>query len=73
MIPFGRASVVAEGEDVTIVTYGATVYRSLQAARSFHEETGKTAEVIDLRTLSPYDWEAILPVGSQDQSRPGRL
>ncbi|MEP6801503.1 MAG: dehydrogenase E1 component subunit alpha/beta [Acidobacteriota bacterium] len=59
MVPFGRASVAAEGKDVTIVTYGATVYRSLQAARSFAEETGKSAEVLDLRSLSPYDWEAI--------------
>jgi 2-oxoisovalerate dehydrogenase E1 component len=59
MVPFGRASIAAEGKDVTIVTYGATVYRSLQAARAFAEDTGKTAEVIDLRSLSPYDWEAI--------------
>ncbi|MEP6768136.1 MAG: dehydrogenase E1 component subunit alpha/beta [Acidobacteriota bacterium] len=59
MVPFGRASVAAEGKDVTVVTYGATVYRSLQAARSFTEETGKTAEILDLRSLSPYDWEAI--------------
>jgi 2-oxoisovalerate dehydrogenase E1 component len=59
MVPFGRASIVAEGKDVTLVTYGATVYRSLQAARAFTEDTGKTAEVIDLRSLSPYDWEAI--------------
>ena len=35
------------------------MYRSLQAARSFTEETGKTAEILDLRSLSPYDWEAI--------------
>ncbi|MCA1582926.1 MAG: dehydrogenase E1 component subunit alpha/beta [Acidobacteria bacterium] len=59
MVPFGKASVAAEGRDVTVVTYGATVYRSLQAARSFTEETGKTAEILDLRSLSPYDWEAI--------------
>ena len=59
MVPFGRASIAAEGKDVTIVTYGATVYRSLQAARSFAEETGKSAEILDLRSLSPYDWEAI--------------
>jgi 2-oxoisovalerate dehydrogenase E1 component len=59
MIPFGKASVVQEGSDVTIVTYGATVYRSWQAAKGFTEETGKTAEILDLRTLSPYDWEAI--------------
>ncbi|MEO8189721.1 MAG: dehydrogenase E1 component subunit alpha/beta [Acidobacteriota bacterium] len=59
MVPFGKASVAAEGKDLTIVTYGATVYRSLQAARSFAEETGKTVEILDLRSLSPYDWEAI--------------
>ena len=58
-IPFGRASVAAPGNDVTVITYGATVYRSLQAARSFTEETGRTAEILDLRSLSPYDWEAI--------------
>ncbi len=59
MVPFGRARVVQEGADVTIVTYGATVYRSWQAARAFAEETGKTVEILDLRSLSPYDWPAI--------------
>jgi len=59
MVPFGKASVVQEGADVTIVTYGATVYRSWQAAKAFTEETGKTVEILDLRTLSPYDWEGI--------------
>ncbi len=59
MIPFGKASVVQEGKDVTIVTYGATVYRSWQAAKAFQEETGKSVEILDLRTLSPYDWDAI--------------
>jgi 2-oxoisovalerate dehydrogenase E1 component len=59
MVPFGSASVVQEGADVTVVTYGATVYRSRQAAQGFTEETGKTVEVLDLRSLSPYDWNAI--------------
>jgi 2-oxoisovalerate dehydrogenase E1 component len=59
MVPFGKARVVQAGNDVTIVTYGATVYRSLQAAQSFTEKTGKTVEILDLRSLSPYDWEAI--------------
>ena len=59
MVPFGKASVVQEGSDATIVTYGATVYRSWQAAKSFAEETGKSVEILDLRSLSPYDWEAI--------------
>jgi 2-oxoisovalerate dehydrogenase E1 component len=59
MVPFGKARVVQEGNDVTIVTYGATVYRSWQAASAFHERTGKTVEILDLRSLSPYDWDAI--------------
>src|SRR5205823_610142 len=59
MVPFGKASLVQEGGDVTIVTYGATVYRSWQAARSFAEETGRSVEILDLRSLNPYDWEAI--------------
>ncbi len=59
MVPFGKAAVVQEGADVTIVTYGATVYRSCQAARAFTEETGKSVEILDLRSLNPYDWEAI--------------
>jgi len=59
MVPFGKASVVQEGADVTIVTYGATVYRSWQAAKAFAEETGKSVEILDLRSLNPYDWEAI--------------
>jgi 2-oxoisovalerate dehydrogenase E1 component len=59
MVPFGKASVVQEGRDVSVVTYGATVYRAWQAAQGFTEETRKTVEILDLRSLSPYDWEAI--------------
>jgi len=59
-IPFGKASKVQEGADVTIVTYGATVYRSWQAAKVFSEETGKTVEILDLRTLVPMDDAAIV-------------
>ena len=59
MVPFGKASVVREGSDVSIITYGATVYRSVQAAKRVEEEQGINAEVIDLRSLSPYDWETI--------------
>ncbi len=55
MIPFGRGAKVREGSDVTIVTYGATVERSIRAARAASEDEGVEAEIIDLRSLSPFD------------------
>jgi len=58
MIPFGRAALAREGSDVTVVTFGALVRRSLVAAKQVEDE-GITTEVIDLRTLSPYDFETI--------------
>ncbi|HEX3438140.1 MAG TPA: thiamine pyrophosphate-dependent enzyme [Pseudacidobacterium sp.] len=59
MIPFGKAKTIREGKDLTIVTYGAVVPRALQAAQRAQRETGIETEIIDLRTLRPYDWEAI--------------
>jgi 2-oxoisovalerate dehydrogenase E1 component len=59
MIPFGKAKVVKEGRDVTVLTYGALVQRSLVAAKDVEEATGASIEVLDLRSLSPVDWEAI--------------
>jgi 2-oxoisovalerate dehydrogenase E1 component len=59
MVPFGKAKVAREGTDLTVVTYGATLPRALQAAQELEREQGAKAEVIDLRTLSPYDWDAI--------------
>jgi len=59
-IPFGKASVVKSGQNLTVVTYGAVVQKMLQAALQVEQRNpDKTIEVIDLRTLSPYDWEAI--------------
>ena len=58
MIPFGKARTVREGGDLTVVTYGALVERSLRAAKEAATR-GIEAEVIDLRTLAPFDWETI--------------
>ncbi|MHB1021059.1 MAG: alpha-ketoacid dehydrogenase subunit alpha/beta [Acidobacteriaceae bacterium] len=58
-IPFGKAKTVREGKDITLITYGAVVPRALQAAHKIHREKNIDVEVIDLRSLSPYDWEAI--------------
>jgi 2-oxoisovalerate dehydrogenase E1 component len=58
MIPFGKAKVVREGTDLSIITYGALVQRSLVAAKQA-EQDGISVEIIDLRSLSPYDWNAI--------------
>jgi 2-oxoisovalerate dehydrogenase E1 component len=59
MIPFARARKACEGSDVTVITYGATVERSVRAARAASETAGVEAEVIDLRTLNPVDMETI--------------
>jgi 2-oxoisovalerate dehydrogenase E1 component len=58
-IPFGKAKVVRPGSQITLVTYGAVVPRALQAAEKAHREHNIDVEILDLRTLNPYDWEAI--------------
>jgi len=58
MVPFGKAKKVREGTDLSIITYGALVQRSLVAAKQADRE-GISVEVIDLRSLVPYDWNAI--------------
>jgi 2-oxoisovalerate dehydrogenase E1 component len=58
MIPFGKAKVAREGSDISIITYGALVQRSLVAAKQA-EQQGISVEVVDLRSLQPYDWNAV--------------
>jgi len=57
-IPFGKARLVREGSDISIITYGALVHRAELAAVELEKE-GISLEIVDLRSLSPYDWEAI--------------
>jgi len=60
VVLFGKAKVVKTGENLTVVTYGALVQKSMQAALQVEKRNPHTSiEVIDLRSLSPYDWEAI--------------
>jgi 2-oxoisovalerate dehydrogenase E1 component len=58
MIPFGKAKLVREGTTLTIVTYGSLVHRAVQALKPLEQE-GIQPEILDLRSLNPYDWELI--------------
>ncbi len=59
-IPFGKAKIVKPGSSLTIVTYGALVQKSVLAAMEIEKRDPKVSiEILDLRTLAPYDWEAI--------------
>jgi 2-oxoisovalerate dehydrogenase E1 component len=57
-IPFGKALLVREGADISVITYGALVHRAELAATELQRE-GISLEILDLRSLSPYDWDAI--------------
>jgi 2-oxoisovalerate dehydrogenase E1 component len=58
MVPFGKSARRRDGEDVVVITWGALVQRSLLAAQQA-EKDGISTMVIDLRTIMPYDWDAI--------------
>jgi 2-oxoisovalerate dehydrogenase E1 component len=59
MVPFGKAKIVQPGNDLTVITYGAVVPRALQAAQKLEREHQVKVELIDLRCLNPFDWDAI--------------
>lgn len=68
-VPIGVASLVREGEDATVLSYGRTLPLCVQAADELAEETGKQCDVLDLRSIFPYDWKAI----SASVRKTGRL
>ena len=59
-IPLGEPDVKREGKDITILTIGATLYRALEAAKTLEEKYGMSAEVIDARSLVPFNYEKVL-------------
>ena len=59
VIPFGRGEVRRPGEQLTIITWGATVQKSLEAAAQLEREIGASIEVIDLRSLAPWDMDLV--------------
>lgn len=68
-IPFGKADIKRPGKDVTILTFGAVLYRALKAADTLKDQYGLEAEVIDARTLVPFDYETII----ESVKKTGRL
>ena len=58
-VPFGKARIVQPGTDLSVITYGAVVPRALQAVQRLEREHGVKAELIDLRSLNPFDWDTI--------------
>ena len=60
LVPIGKARTAREGRDLSIITYAATVWKALEAADQLEREDGLSVEVIDLRSLSPMDDEAIV-------------
>jgi 2-oxoisovalerate dehydrogenase E1 component beta subunit len=68
-VPLGAAALLREGDDVTVISYGRTLPLCIQAADTLREETGHTFDVIDLRSIFPYDWKAI----SRSVTKTGRV
>ena len=60
VVPLGEARIVREGTDITIVTYGAMVHKSVDVAETMETEDGVSVEIVDLRTLLPLDEDAIV-------------
>jgi len=60
LIPFGKGKIVKEGKDLTIITYGMGVKDSMNAAKNYEKSNNKSIEIIDLRTIAPWDKDLVL-------------
>ncbi|MGC6416969.1 MAG: alpha-ketoacid dehydrogenase subunit alpha/beta [Bradymonadia bacterium] len=69
MIPFGKGKKVMRGDELTVVTYGSLVHRTTQAVRALRKRRDCELDLIDLRTLAPYDWDMI----AESVKRTGRV
>jgi len=73
LFPFGEAKIVKPGDSLTAIAHDTLVHKALLAAREIEQHNpGRTVEVIDLRTLAPYDWEQSAPARSEDPAADGR-
>ena len=75
-IPFGKADIKRKGGDVTILTFGAVLYRALKAADELKAKYGLEAEVIDARTIVPFDYDLGARISQEDRPpghRDGRV
>ena len=71
--PIGKARIHREGDDISVITWGAMVYTADEAAKQL-EDDGVSVEIVDLRTVMPWDKEAVLESRAQDVegARPAR-
>ncbi len=72
-IPFGEPDIKREGKDLTILTIGATLYRALEAAKTLEADYGLSCEVIDARSIVPFNYDLVVKSVAKDRQNPAGL